>query len=186
MAPKNAPMKIQMIMYPLKYIANNITKYATANCTMCSRARTVCSIGEGRNLSCSEHDRNGTGEVFVFAFVFVWEVVYGVLLAVLSLLLFSLLSGRQQDAGSAEVVVPAAAAAAAGEEAEEVFESESRYLARILALRTMNESYSRPRRRRNSRLMTSRMTPMQEPANMPLEVMCQEEERKPIIWFVVG
>jgi hypothetical protein len=39
-------------------------------------------------------------------------------------------------------------------------------------------SYSFPERRRNSRRITSRITPMQDPANMPLEVMCQLRERK--------
>jgi hypothetical protein len=36
-------MKMQMMMYPLKYMANNITKYATANCNMCSVAERIHS-----------------------------------------------------------------------------------------------------------------------------------------------
>ena len=43
----------------------------------------------------------------------------------------------------------------------------------------MKRSYSLPARRRNSRVMTRRMTPMQDPANMPLLVMCHELDRKP-------
>lgn len=46
--PRNAPMKIQIMMCPLKYMANNMTKYATANCSICRRARTSCSISVGR------------------------------------------------------------------------------------------------------------------------------------------
>ena len=35
-------------------MANNITKYATANCTMCSAARIVCSNNVGRTgVTCS-------------------------------------------------------------------------------------------------------------------------------------
>lgn len=46
--PKNAPMKMQMMMYPLKYIASSMMMYATANWSMCKSARITCSIGEGR------------------------------------------------------------------------------------------------------------------------------------------
>lgn len=48
-APSHAPMIIQMIMYPLKYIANNIMKYATANCNMCKVALTICCTSCGLN-----------------------------------------------------------------------------------------------------------------------------------------
>lgn len=44
---------------------------------------------------------------------------------------------------------------------------------------TMYRSYSLPTRRRNSRDTTRRMTPMHDPANMPLEVICHEDEMKP-------
>ena len=47
-APRKAPMKIQIIMYPLKYIANNMMIYATANCAICINDRTVCSTSDGR------------------------------------------------------------------------------------------------------------------------------------------
>jgi hypothetical protein len=40
--PKNAPIKIQIMIYPLKYIASNMTKYATANWSMCKNARITC------------------------------------------------------------------------------------------------------------------------------------------------
>ena len=40
-------------------------------------------------------------------------------------------------------------------------------------------SYSFDIRRKNSRLITRRMTPMQEAANMPLDLMCHDGERKP-------
>src|ERR1700679_2193456 len=43
---------------------------------------------------------------------------------------------------------------------------------------TRNRSYSLTDRRKNSSSRTRQMTPMQEPANMPGEVMCHEEERK--------
>lgn len=45
--------------------------------------------------------------------------------------------------------------------------------------RAMYASYSREARRRASRATTSRRTPMQEPANMPLLRMCQLLEMKP-------
>lgn len=41
-------MKIQMMIYPLKYIASNMMKYATANWSMCNTARTNCSKNVGR------------------------------------------------------------------------------------------------------------------------------------------
>lgn len=47
--------------------------------------------------------------------------------------------------------------------------------------RRMRRSYSLPRRRRNSRDMTRRMTPMQQPANMPLDVTCHDLAMKPRI-----
>jgi hypothetical protein len=59
----------------------------------------------------------------------------------------------------------------------------------------MYASYSREARRRASRESTSRKTPMQDPANMLLLVMCQLLERKPVLrsvgevmeaWRVVG
>ena len=43
----------------------------------------------------------------------------------------------------------------------------------------MCRSYSLDRRRKNSSDMTSRMTPIQEPANMPWEVMRHDLEMKP-------
>ena len=46
-------------------------------------------------------------------------------------------------------------------------------------LRIRYPSYSRWRRRRNSRLITRKITPMHEPANIPLEVICHELEMKP-------
>src|SRR5690349_4795544 len=49
---------------------------------------------------------------------------------------------------------------------------------------TMKRSYSLPARRRNSRRMTRRITPIHEPANMPLEVMRHELEMKPS-WVLV-
>lgn len=47
--PKKEPMKILMIMYPLKYIASNMTKYATANLVACKMARKNCCHIFGRN-----------------------------------------------------------------------------------------------------------------------------------------
>lgn len=41
-------MKIQMMIYPLKYMASNMIMYATANCAICSKERTVCSTSDGR------------------------------------------------------------------------------------------------------------------------------------------
>lgn len=52
-----------------------------------------------------------------------------------------------------------------------------RYLDWVLV--TTYRSYSRPIRRTNSRNMTSRMTPMHEPANIPVEVILQVDEMKP-------
>lgn len=40
-------------------------------------------------------------------------------------------------------------------------------------------SYSFAKRRKNSRSITSRMTPMQEPANIPRDVICHDLARKP-------
>lgn len=47
-APRKAPMKIQIMIYPLKYMASSMMMYATANCTMCNRERTECSTSDGR------------------------------------------------------------------------------------------------------------------------------------------
>lgn len=55
-----------------------------------------------------------------------------------------------------------------------------RYWARICARWTIKASYSRAMRRKNSRAMTRQMTPMQEPANMPRDLMCQLLARKPV------
>lgn len=54
-----------------------------------------------------------------------------------------------------------------------------RYILLRRARRRIKASYSLPTRRRNSRHKTRQMVPMQDPANMPCEVMCQELERKP-------
>lgn len=56
-------MKIQMIIYPLKYIASNMMKYATANWNRCKVARTNCSTSVGRMTSWSPS--NGVGLVLV-------------------------------------------------------------------------------------------------------------------------
>lgn len=45
--PRNAPMIIDMIMYPLKYMANSMMRYARPNCTMCMMDRTNCCSGVG-------------------------------------------------------------------------------------------------------------------------------------------
>lgn len=74
------------------------------------------------------------------------------------------------------VATSSASEAAAGVEG---WDCTVRYWALRRARRRMKASYSRPTRRRNSRQITRRMTPMQEPANMPLEVMCHCLERKP-------
>lgn len=50
-------------------------------------------------------------------------------------------------------------------------------------------TYSLLKRRRNSNEMTRRTTPIQEPANIPFDVMRHELEMKPEIWsisFIVG
>ena len=49
---------------------------------------------------------------------------------------------------------------------------------RNLALFTINASYSRPTRRKNSRISTRQITPIHEPANIPREVMCHDLARK--------
>ena len=64
-APRNAPMKIQMIMYPLKYIASNMMKYATANWNRCKVARTNCSTSVGRIINWSPS--NGVALLLVVA-----------------------------------------------------------------------------------------------------------------------
>lgn len=66
-APKNAPMKIQIMIYPLKYIASNIMKYATANWSMCNVARTNCSKNVGRIGPVFPIGAMG-GMMFAFAF----------------------------------------------------------------------------------------------------------------------
>lgn len=74
--PRKAPMKIQIIMYPLKYIASNITKYATANCSMCSSARITCSmrLGRTRKDAAEPGPEAAAGAVEVLAGVF-WAPV---------------------------------------------------------------------------------------------------------------
>lgn len=57
-----------------------------------------------------------------------------------------------------------------------------RNLARNRALFTINASYSRPTRRRNSRISTRQITPIHEPANIPREVMCHDLVRKPVVF----
>lgn len=49
-----------------------------------------------------------------------------------------------------------------------------------LARLMMNASYSLAMRRRSSRQMTRKTMPMQEPANMLEDVMCQDSEMKPV------
>lgn len=74
-APRNAPMNIQMIMYPLKYIASNMMKYATANCSMCSSARISCSMSVGRIIPASLDGtgaETATGGFGVVVFVSCW------------------------------------------------------------------------------------------------------------------
>jgi hypothetical protein len=46
-------------------------------------------------------------------------------------------------------------------------------------LRKMSASYSFDKRRRASSATTRAMTPMQVPANMPLEVTCHDFDMKP-------
>ena len=83
------------------------------------------------------------------------------------------------------LLIGAAAAAAGGgataiavEEADGG-DSMDRYCLRCRARRMINASYSLPKRRRNSRHNTRQITPMQDPANMPREVMCHDLEMKP-------
>lgn len=58
-------MKIHMIMYPLKYIASNMMKYATANWNRCKVARTNCSTSVGRIINWSPS--NGVALLLVVA-----------------------------------------------------------------------------------------------------------------------
>ena len=51
-------------------------------------------------------------------------------------------------------------------------------LGSLVVCRWIRRSYSRCRRRKNSRRSTRPMTPMHEPTNMPLEVMCHVVDRK--------
>lgn len=55
-------------------------------------------------------------------------------------------------------------------------------IAAIFDLCCLNKrrSYSLPSRRRNSRRMTRRTTPIQDPANIPLEVMCHDLAMKQV------
>ena len=47
--PRNAPINILIMIYPLKYMASSITKYATANSNMWIVARTNCWSNVGLN-----------------------------------------------------------------------------------------------------------------------------------------
>lgn len=155
-APKNAPMKMQMIIYPLKYIASSMTKYATANCIVCNAARTTCSTKVGRISGGGAAAATG-GDAFAAvgdAIACVSGSSFEVLVSLPGapgLLLFWVTT----DCGT------------------------DRYCRLRRDRRRMKASYSRPTRRRNSRQRTSEMTPMQEPPNMPWEVMCHPLEMKP-------
>lgn len=137
-------------------------KYATANCSMCSRARTSCSVGLGRMVGGGVVAGGGAVAVFVDT-VGLWPLGGDV--------------GAEEDERHG---------AGAGDEAvvDASVGDRDRYWCRSLARRMMNASYSRPMRRRNSRISTRQMTPMQEPANSLVEVMCQVEERKPFSCLV--
>lgn len=136
---------MQIMIYPLKYIASNMTKYATANWSICNKARTICSMRVGRTRIDLEEAAGG----------------YVALAAAVDFCVpdASVLSDEDEAAGFCAGV---------------------RYRARICARWTIKASYSRAMRRKNSRAMTRQMTPMQEPANMPRDLMCQLLERKPI------
>lgn len=132
---------MQMIIYPLKYMASNMTKYATANCSICNKARTICSMRVGRTRIDLDDAAGGHAAV--------------------------------------DFCVPDASALSDEDEAAG-FCAGARYWARICARWTIKASYSRAMRRRNSRTMTRQMTPMQEPANIPRDLMCQLLARKPV------
>ena len=57
------------MIYPLKYIASSITKYATANSAMCNSARTSCwaRVGRGTGANIRLKVTGGGGRAFARA-----------------------------------------------------------------------------------------------------------------------
>lgn len=171
-APRNAPMNIQMIIYPLKYIASNMMKYATANCSICSAARMSCSMSVGRIIPLPFSVCGcgwvvmGVAAVFVSWFWF-WDCCCWSKADV---------EFEFDDEGEDFPPAPTPFPAPVVGEGERNF-------ARNLALFTINASYSRPTRRRNSRMSTRQITPIHEPANIPREVMCHDLARKPVAFY---
>ena len=133
-------------------------KYATPNWSICSTARTPCCGSVGRSnvgglVPGSRPLSSSLSSLLVDP-----EAIR----SVVALAVLSFLSGRYS------------VALLKTREAQFVDEK-----GLLVALETMYRSYSRLRRRRNSSAQTRQMTPMQLPANIPLEVMCQVEEIKP-------
>lgn len=126
-----------------------MTKYAIANVIMCSSARTDCWIRVGRKR----------------------------IVNVDGITTFVVVSGEQQfvlfSSEFGVVVVVANFVAVV-----DSFCDDGGMMFCLNCCR-MYRSYSLDRRRRNSRHMTRRMTPIQEPANMPWEVMRHDLEMKP-------
>lgn len=163
--PRNAPMKIQMMMYPLKYIASSMTKYATANCSICSSARMSCSKRLGRTRTACDRELSTAAGVVPLVAVAVAMVVFCVPDCSLSL--------------PVPLPLPSPLTMPLSDDGDGTCSGGVRHWAFIWARWTMKASYSRATRRRNSRMMTRQMTPMQEPANMPRDRMCQLLATKP-------